>query len=88
MNMKDALQNAVKRRFPALARFASLPTVVIGAATLVATSNASAAIALPDVGDVITAIAGVVVIASSIGIAALSVTVTVQLFRWIRGALR
>ena len=88
MNMKNALQNAVKRRFPALARFASLPTVVIGAATLVATSNASAAITLPDVSEIVAAITGVVTIVSGIGIAALSVVVTVRLFGWIRTALR
>lgn len=86
--MKNALQNAVKRRFPSLARFASLPTIVIGGATLLATSGAHAAIALPDVSEIVAAITGVVTIVSGIGIAALSVVVTVRLFGWIRTALR
>lgn len=88
MQVFNALENAVKRRFPILARAAKLPAAVVGVATLAATHSAHAAITLPDVGDVVTAIGGVVTLVSSIGIAALSVVVTVRLFGWIRSALR
>ena len=87
-SVRNALENAVKRRFQPLARIASLPTVVVGAATLFATSGASAAIALPDVAEITTAIAGVVTIVSSIGIAVMGIVVTAKLFVWIRSALR
>lgn len=87
-SIRHSLENAVKRRFPVLARVASLPTVVVGVATLAATSSAHAAIAMPDVAEIITAITAVVAIVSSIGIAALSVVVTVRLFGWIKSALR
>ena len=86
--VRHALENAVKRRFPALARAAKLPTVVVGVATLAATHSAHAAITLPDITDITTAIGGVVTLVSTIGIAALSVVVTVRLFGWIRSALR
>jgi hypothetical protein len=87
-SVNQALENAVKRRFPSLARFSKLPALAIGVATLAATSNASAAITMPDVAEVITAIGAVVAIVSSIGIAVLSVVVTVRLFGWIKSALR
>lgn len=87
-SVNHALENAVKRRFPSLARFSKLPALAIGAATLVATSHASAAIAMPDVADIITSITAVVAIVSSIGIAVMSVVVTVRLFGWIKSALR
>ncbi|GKS96151.1 major capsid protein [Acidovorax sp. SUPP2825] len=83
-----SLENAVKRRFPKLARVASLPTVVVGIATLAATSSAHAAITLPDVAEIITAVLAVAAICSSIGIAVLSVVVTVRLFGWVKLALR
>ena len=87
-SVRNALENAVKRRFPVLARAARLPTVVVGVATLAATSGAHAAIALPDVAEIVTAITGVVTIVSSIGIAVMGVVVTAKLFTWIRSALR
>lgn len=87
-SVNQALENAVKRRFPSLGRFSKLPLVAVAAATLVATSNASAAITMPDVADIITAITAVVAIVSSIGIAVMSVVVTVKLFGWIKTALR
>lgn len=87
-SVRHALENAVKRRFPVLARAARLPAVVVGVATLAATSGTHAAIALPDVADITTAIAGVVTIVSSIGIAVMGVVVTAKLFMWIRTALR
>lgn len=87
-SVRNALENAVKRRFPVLARAARLPTVVVGAATLAATSGARAAIALPDIAEITTAIAGVVTIVSSIGIAVMGVVVTAKLFTWIRSALK
>ena len=86
-SVNHALENAVKRRFPVLARATRLPAVVVGVATIVATSGAHAAITLPDVAEVITAITGVVAIVSSIGIAVLGVVVTVKLFTWVRSAL-
>jgi len=86
--VRQSLENAVKRRFPALARVASLPTCVVGVATLAATSSANAAITMPDVAEIVTAIGAVVAIVSSIGIAVLSVVVTVRLFGWIKSALR
>ena len=86
--VRQSLENAVKRRFPALARFASLPTLVVGVGTLAATTGAHAAITMPDVSEVITAIGAVVAIVSSIGIAVLSVVVTVRLFGWVKSALR
>lgn len=86
-SMNQALENAVKRRFnlPAGVR---LPAVAVAAGTLLATGSANAAIALPDVAEVVAAVTGVVTIVSSIGIAVLSVVVTVRLFGWIKGALR
>ena len=88
MQVFNALENAVKRRFPILARAAKLPAAVVGVATLAATHSAHAAITLPDISEVTTAIGGVVALVSSIGVAALSVVVTVRLFGWIRSALR
>lgn len=87
-SIKPALENAVKRRFPVLARAGRLPAFAIAAATLLATGSANAAITLPDVAEITTAIAGVVTIVSSIGIAVLGVVVTAKLFTWIRTALR
>ncbi|BEP95680.1 hypothetical protein GmRootA79_40640 [Acidovorax sp. A79] len=87
-SIKPALENAVKRRFPVLSHAGRLPAVAIAAATLLATSGARAAITLPDVAEITTAIAGVVTIVSSIGIAVLGVVVTAKLFTWIRTALR
>lgn len=87
-SIKPALENAVKRRFPVLAHVGRLPAVAVAAATLLATSGAHAAITLPDVSEITTAIAGVVTIVSSIGIAVLGVVVTAKLFMWIRTALR
>lgn len=87
-SVSQALENAVKRRFPSLARFSKLPALAIGAAALVATSHANAAITMPDIADIITAITAVVAIVSSIGIAVMSVVVTVRLFGWIKSALR
>lgn len=86
-SVNQALENAVKRRFnlPAGIR---LPAVAVAAGTLLATSGAHAAIALPDVAEITTAIAGVVTIVSSIGIAVMGVVVTAKLFMWIRTALR
>lgn len=87
-SVNHALQNAVKRRFPVLASVPRLPAVIVGAATIAATSGAHAAITLPDVAEVITAITGVVAIVSSIGIAVLGVVVTAKLFTWVRSALK
>lgn len=86
-SVKQALENAVKRRFN-LRASARLPALAVAVGTLAATSSAHAAIALPDVAEVVAAITGVITIVSSIGIAALSVVVTIRLFGWIKGALR
>ena len=87
-SVNHALENAVKRRFPVLASVPRLPAVVVGVATIVATTGAQAAVTMPDVSDVITAITGAVTIVSSIGVAVLSVVVTAKMFTWVRSAMK
>jgi hypothetical protein len=86
-SVKQALENAVKRRFN-LRASARLPALAVAVVTLAATSSAHAAITMPDLTEIIAAIMAVITIVSSIGIAVLSVVVTVQLFRWIKASMR
>lgn len=86
-SVKQALENAVKRRFN-LRASARLPAFAVAVGTLAATSSAHAAITMPDLTEIIAAIMAVITIVSSIGIAVLSVVVTVQLFRWIKASMR
>ncbi len=86
--LRPALENAVKRRFPAIAGFRKVPAAVIVGAALLATTGSASALSVTDFADTIALITGVVAIVSAIGIAVLSVVVTAKLFGWIKSALR
>lgn len=87
-SVRNALENAVKRRFPVIAGFRKVPAAVVVGAALLATTGSASALSVTDFADTIALITGVVAIVSAIGIAVLSVVVTARLFGWIKSALR